>query len=142
MSGTTSSTTITTFRKKTEGSLKKHTALALFLTLSLFSCASVERKETEKLSIKTLNEKCKELVGKKVKLSAKYMGWKCPQNCKNPGITRSDTCFVDSSGCIYAEGLAGLDPLIDKGKIISLEALVKEKRGICYLEVLKEDEVR
>ncbi len=122
--------------------MKKLTVLILFLISSLFSCASVESKKIRKLDLKEINEKCKELVGKEVRLSAKYMGWKCPKNCKNPGITRSDTCFVDSSGCIYAKGLAGLDPLKDKGKIVILEALVKERRGICYLEVLKEDEVK
>ncbi len=113
----------------------------LFLLIPTFTgCASVETNS--KLTIRAIKENCKELVGKRVELLATYMGWSCPRDCKNPGITRSDTCFIDNTGCIYAKGLAGLDPLTDKGKRIELKALVKEKRGTCYLEVLRKDEVK
>ena len=112
-----------------------------FLFIPTFtSCASVE--PNSKLSIRVIKENCKELLGKKVKLFATYMGWSCPRDCKNPGITRSGTCFVDNTDCIYAKGLAGLDPLNDKGKIVKFEALIEEKRGTCYLEVLREDDAK
>ena len=71
-------------------------------------------------------------------LKATYMGWKCPETCKHPGITRSDTCWIDNSGCIYAKGLSGLNPLKDVGKSYTLIAKVSiSKKGICYLEVKK-----
>ena len=66
------------------------------------------------------------------------MGWNCPRNCKNPGITRSDTCWVDNSGCIYAKGLSGLDPLKDINKQYTITAGVYiSKTGVCYLNIKK-----
>ena len=54
------------------------------------------------------------------------------------GVTRSDTCVEDETGCIYLKGTAGLDPLRDRGVKIRLRGVVKETpRGVCYIEVRK-----
>ena len=83
---------------------------------------------------------CDRLVGKEVFLDGVvYAGWSCPGNyCRNPGVTRSDTCVEDETGCIYLKGTAGLDPLRDRGVKIRLRGVVKETpRGVCYIEVRK-----
>ncbi len=115
------------------------------VTIFLFSsCASVKvsgETRVRLMKIGTIERKCESLKGKKVVIRAKFMGWNCPKECKNPGITRSDTCFVDSTGCIYAEGLAG-DPLTERGKEYLVKAIVMKRKNTCYLKVLGKDEVR
>ncbi len=113
--------------------------------LLLLSCASVKVNGEANLrltKIGTIEKRCQELEGKEVVIRAKYLGWSCPKECKNPGITRSDTCFTDDTGCIYAYGLAGLDPITDRGKVFTVKAKVLKKGNTCYLKVLKRDEVR
>jgi hypothetical protein len=82
-------------------------------------------------------KECSKLRGKEVELRVVYRGWNCPKNCKHPGLTRSDTCFTDSTGCIYAYGNGGLDPVTDVGKEVTIKAIVNERNGVCYLKVVK-----
>jgi hypothetical protein len=86
---------------------------------------------------------CDDLEGKKVAVRAVYEGWHCIEGCIHPGLTRSDTCVMDSSGCIYLKGTGGLDPIMDRGKEVFFRAVVrKTSKGICYLEVQSIDEIR
>ncbi|WP_456342104.1 hypothetical protein [Thermovibrio sp.] len=125
--------------------MKEELIAIMGIVLGFSSCASVQVNGEAKLrlmKIGSIEKECKKLEGKRVVIKAKYMGWSCPEECKNPGITRSDTCFVDDSGCIYAYGLAGLDPITDRGKEYTVEAEVLRKGETCYLKVLKRNEVR
>ena len=98
------------------------------------SCQSYKSQ----IDIGYILKNCQTLKGKELVLKATYMGWHCPKNCKHPGITRSDTCWVDNSGCIYAKGLSMLDPFRDKGKKFMVEARVEETpKEVCYLKVYK-----
>jgi len=120
--------------------------LILCLTVALLSsCASVKvngEADLRLMKIGTIKRECSELAGKRVVLRAKFMGWNCPADCVPPGLTRSDTCFVDDTGCIYAYGLAGLDPIFDRGKEFTLKAEVLKRGEVCYLKVLERNEVR
>jgi predicted RNA-binding Zn-ribbon protein involved in translation (DUF1610 family) len=81
---------------------------------------------------------CDTLIGKEVELKATYKGWHCPKNCRNPAITRSDTCWIDNTGCIYSVGFGGLSPLKDVGQTHIIRAIVeKTANGICYLKITK-----
>jgi len=120
--------------------------IPLLLALLLFtSCASVGvtgegRIRLEKIG--TIEKKCQELNGEIVKIRAKFMGWGCPPECGGPPVTRSDTCFIDDTGCIYAYGRAGLDPITDKGKELTVTAKVVYSQGKCYIKVIETDEVK
>ena len=106
-----------------------------FFSLLIFSCNYGSQNF---ISIKKLIEDCREFTGKSIVLKAKYLGWNCPQTCKHPGLTRSDTCIEDGSGCIYLYGFGGLNPLKDKGSIHTFYGVVKKSRsGVCYIEVKK-----
>ena len=125
--------------------MKKALISIIAILLNLSSCASVQvngEARVRLMKIGSIEKECRELEGKRVVIKAKYMGWRCPEECRNPGITRSDTCFVDDSGCIYAYGLAGLDPITDRGKEYIVEVEVLRKGDTCYLRVLKRNEVR
>jgi hypothetical protein len=101
----------------------------------LISC-SVTQKQTNSPSIGYILQNCKSLKGKEVELIATYKGWHCPANCSNPGITRSDTCWLDNTGCIYSKGFGGLNPLKDTNQVFKIRAIVDiTSNGICYLEV-------
>jgi hypothetical protein len=101
----------------------------------LISC-SVTQKQTNSPSIGYILQNCKSLKGKEVELIATYKGWHCPKNCPNPGITRSDTCWVDNTGCIYSKGFGDLNPLKDINKTYKIRAIVEEsEKGICYLRI-------
>jgi hypothetical protein len=116
-------------------------ALAV-LGLSLLSCASaIERPDgaRDAISIKEIRENCSRFIDSEVVLRAKYMGWRCPKECGAPPLTRSDTCLVDESGCIYAYGLMGLDPINDVGKEVEVKAKVLTFGGKCYLKVISRD---
>lgn len=111
----------------------------------LSSCASLQVNGEARLRFLTAGEllkKCSSLTGKEVAVEGTYMGWSCPQNCRHPGITRSDSCLVDSTGCIYISGTGGLDPITDRGKRIRVKGVVSLNRGVCYLKPERVDELR
>ncbi len=88
------------------------------------------------MDIGYLLKNCHSLKGKEITLTATYKGWHCPSNCLHPGITRSDTCWVDNSGCIYSKGFGNLNPLKDTDKLYQIRAVVNTNReGVCYLEI-------
>jgi hypothetical protein len=125
--------------------MKRLFALTALGSLLIGSCATVKGNgelnyRFEKVAY-VVNH-CKALKGKEVVLKVTYRGWSCPKECRHPGITRSDSCFVDSTGCIYAYGTGGLDPITDVGKEVIVKATVNEKNGVCYLKVVKVNEVR
>jgi hypothetical protein len=102
--------------------------------LILISCG-VLQNQTKYTSIASILNNCNSLKGKKVELIATYKGWHCPKNCPNPGITRSDTCWVDNTGCIYSKGFGGLNPLKDVNRTYKLQAIIKSNNRTCYLEI-------
>jgi len=116
----------------------------LFLILS--GCSSVQMNGETRIRIENISSilnNCSSLIGKTVTVKAEYKGWDCPSGCKNPGITRSDSCIVDKTGCIYLMGTGKLNPIIDKNKIFLFRAEVETtKDGTCYLKVVKSNEVR
>lgn len=115
----------------------------LFLFLS--SCASVQVNGEARIRLSTVSQvlkSCPSLVGEKVVVEGVYMGWSCPEGCRNPGVTRSDACVVDSTGCIYISGTGGLSPVVDRGRHVRVEGIVSEKGGICYLEPERLDVLR
>jgi len=106
------------------------------LTL-LISCAGLSAN-SQKVSVDYILSNCDRLVNKTVQLEARYMGWECPSYCKAPQLTRSDSCVVDSTGCIYVVATGKLNPITDKGKPVVLKAVVKKApNGICYLKVIE-----
>jgi len=119
----------------------KFTLIALFFS----SCSSVTLNGEASFRLETIGnikKNCNRFTGKEVVIRAKYMGWNCPVECRNPGITRSDSCIVDSTGCIYLEATGGLDPLTDRGKRYLFKSIVKKFNNTCYLKVVKADEIR
>ena len=115
------------------------------IVLFFSSCSSVTLNGEARFRLETIGnikKNCNRLTGKEVVIRAKYMGWNCSAECNNPGITRSDSCIVDSTGCIYLRGTGGLNPLIDRGKEFLFKGVVKEFNNICYLKVVKADEIR
>lgn len=116
----------------------------LFAAL-LFGCATVSVNGEANVRLTTVGEvlkNCSLMLGKEVVLEGTFRGWSCPAECRNPGITRSDACITDSTGCIYIAGTGGLDPLTDKGKKVRVLAFVSKKGNICYLKPEKVDELR
>ena len=116
----------------------------IFLTL-LSGCATVNVNGEARVRLFTVGEilkNCPALSGKEVVVEGTYRGWSCPADCRNPGVTRSDVCITDSTGCIYLSGTSGLDPLTDRGKRVRVLALVSRKGSICYLKPEKVDELR
>jgi len=117
-----------------------------FLAIFSFSCAAPTVNGGINLRYEQVGEilkHCDDLEGKKVSVRAVYEGWHCIEECVHPGLTRSDTCVMDSSGCIYLKGTGGLDPIMDRGKEVFFRAVVrKTPKGICYLEVQSIDEIR
>jgi len=104
----------------------------------LTSCSQPQETELKTIPIAEIVKNCHNFKGKTVPLKATYKGWHCPKTCPNPGITRSDTCWVDDSGCIYAKALSHLDPIKDEGKQFLLEAKVDiTPKGVCYIEIPK-----
>ena len=109
--------------------------LFFILSLQVLSCSNAPNNTW---NIRFIKENCNSLLRKDVTLSAKYLGWNCPQTCKHPGLTRSDTCIEDSSDCIYLHGFGGLNPLKDEGSIHIFYGIVKKSpSGVCYIEVKK-----
>ncbi|WP_457681484.1 hypothetical protein [Thermovibrio sp.] len=120
-------------------------ALAALLLLFVSSCGTYQVNGNFKfrlIKIGEVEQECRKFEGKDVYVRAKYLGWSCPPECKAPPITRSDTCFVDETGCIYAYGLGGLDPIKDRGKSYLIKAKVLKKGNRCYLKVISKDEVK
>ncbi len=117
-----------------------------FLAIFSFSCVAPTVNGGINLRYEQVGEilkHCDDLEGKKVAVRAVYEGWHCIEGCVHPGLTRSDTCVMDSSGCIYLKGTGGLDPVMDRGKEVFFRAVVKKTpKGVCYLEVQSVDEVR
>jgi predicted RNA-binding Zn-ribbon protein involved in translation (DUF1610 family) len=106
----------------------------------IFSCSASFNSSDEALNtpLEVLVKNCDNYVGKKVKLKATYLGWNCPKNCSNPGITRADTCIQQKQYCIYLLGFGGLNPLKDKNSKHTFYGIVKKnQKGVCYIEVLK-----
>ena len=119
--------------------------VSLLFFLIFFSCGTVRVNGEANFCLITVGEllkNCPSLLGKEVVVEGTYRGWNCPAVCRNPGVTRSDVCLVDSTGCIYLSGTGGLDPLTDRGKKVRVEGVVSEKNGICYLEPEGIDELR
>lgn len=116
------------------------------LLLVLFSgCATVRVNGEARVRLLTVGEvlkNCSSLSGKEVLVEGVYRGWSCPVECGNPGVTRSDSCITDSTGCIYIAGTGGLNPLTDKGKTVRVQAVVSKKKNVCYLKPEKVDELR
>ncbi len=116
----------------------------VFLLL-ISSCGSVTLNTEARLKLFTVGEllkNCPSLLGKEVVVEGTYRGWNCPSACRNPGVTRSDVCLVDSTGCIYLSGTGGLDPLTGRGKRVKVVGVVSERNGICYLKPERVDELR
>jgi len=114
--------------------------LFFFPLLLLVSCDIVNQQSNfsivKRPTIKTISDNCSYFSNKQVVIRATYLGWDCPRECKAPGLTRSDTCIKDNSGCIYLYGLGGLNPLKDKGSIHTFYGIVKKSpSGVCYIEV-------
>ena len=120
--------------------------LLFFIPLILISsCASLKVNGEARFRLETIGsilKRCDSLQNQKVIVRAKYMGWNCSAECSNPGITRSDSCIVDSTGCIYLRGTGGLNPLIDRGKEFLFKGVVEKFNNTCYLKVVKADEIR
>ena len=122
------------------------TRLALLLLLLFFSSCGTVRVNGEAnfrlITVGELLKNCPSLLGEEVIVEGTYRGWNCPSACRNPGVTRSDVCLVDSTGCIYLSGTGGLDPLTDRGKRVKVVGVVSERNGICYLKPERVDELR
>jgi len=123
----------------------KKVALGLIGLALTASCSTVQvngeaRVRLEKIG--SIERNCQELSGQVVKLRARFMAWNCPPECGAPPKTRSDVCLVDDTGCIYAYGTGGFDPVLDKGKEFLITAQVVWEGGKCYLKVLDRDEVK
>jgi len=123
----------------------KRVLLGLLGVALTASCSTVQvngeaRVRLEKIG--TVKRQCRELNGQVVKIRAKFMGWSCPPECGAPPKTRSDACLVDETGCIYAYGTGGFDPILDRGKEFTVTARVLREGEKCYLKVLERDEVR
>ena len=116
------------------------------VSLSAFSCVSPTVNggiNVRYEQVGNVIKNCSSLENKLVTVKGVYKGWNCSENCKHPDLTRSDTCIVDSSGCIYLKGTGGLDPIMDRGKEVFFRAVVKKSpNGVCYLEVKSIDEIR
>jgi len=95
-------------------------------------------------SIGNITRHCQNFAGRKVTVKAKYLGWNCPPECRHPGLTRSDSCIADQTGCIYLYGTGGLDPISDREKFFVFRGTVKKSphQTTCYIEVDKVDEVK
>ncbi|WP_163328520.1 hypothetical protein GFV12_02860 [Desulfurobacterium thermolithotrophum] len=123
----------------------KKLAFLFTLLITSFSCASFKVNGEATFRLETIGnilKRCNSFENQKVALRAKYLGWNCPAECKNPGITRSDSCIVDSTGCIYVRATGGLNPITDKRKEYIFKGIVKKFKNTCYLEVVETDEVR
>ncbi|ADU96954.1 hypothetical protein [Thermovibrio ammonificans] len=112
-------------------------AAAALALLIITGCGSVQVNSEARfrVTVGEILKECPKLKGKEVVVTGTYKGWDCPPDCKNPGITRSDSCISDGTGCIYLRGTGGFDPLLDRGKKVEVTAVVKEKKGTCYLVV-------
>lgn len=120
---------------------------SIFVVLLLFlsSCASVQVNGEARVRLSTVSQvlkNCPSLVGERVVIEGVYRGWSCPEGCRNPGVTRSDACIVDSTGCIYISGTGGLSPVMDRGKLVRVEGVVSKKGEICYLKPERLDVLR
>ncbi len=110
--------------------------LVLFAVV-LAACAPAGDK---RVSLKVIKENCREYAGKVLEVKVKYLGWRCPESCGAPPLTRSDACVSDGTTCLYLRGTGGLNPLRDCGKNVTLKVRVKQNpKGGCYLEVLPEE---
>jgi hypothetical protein len=119
--------------------------LLLLLTGFLHSCMSTNVSEEIKLTaISEVKKNCYSLKGKEVFLKAEYLGWKCTKDCKHPGLTRSDTCIADKSGCIYLFGTGKLNPIVDRGKEFIFKGKVELSpyNNTCYIRVERVNEVK
>ena len=106
--------------------------------IGFFFTACSPQSGVQKVSVSQLVENCDRLLHKEVRFEGTYLGWSCPKNCPNPGVTRSDTCISDGNGCIYMVGTGGLDPLADRGKRVLVEGRVeKTKSGVCYIQPVR-----
>ncbi len=117
----------------------------LLSLLFISSCASLQVNGEARFRLLTAGavlKSCSSLAGKVVAVEGTYMGWNCSKECRHPGVTRSDSCIVDSTGCIYISGTGGLDPVIDRGKRVRVEGIVSLNRGVCYLKPVRVDELR
>jgi len=109
------------------------------------SCSTVQVNGQERIRIETIGKikkECPQLKERVVKIRAKFLGWSCPSECGAPPKTRSDVCLADESGCIYAYGSGGFDPILDKNKEFLVTAKVVWEGNKCYLKVLRKDEVK
>jgi hypothetical protein len=123
----------------------KRAAIGLIGLALTASCSTVQVNGEAGLrpeKVGRIQKHCQELRGQVVKLRARFMGWNCPPECGAPPKTRSDVCLIDDTGCIYAYGTGGFDPVLDKGKEFLITAKVVWEGGKCYLKVLDSDEVR
>lgn len=117
--------------------------LFLLILTMFFSCGSVKVNGESRFRLETIGNILKNCSkNQKVVVRAKYLGWRCPADCKNPGITRSDSCIADSTGCIYLMGRGNLDPITDRRKAYIFKGIVGKFRNVCYLKVLKADELK
>ncbi|NIA12410.1 MAG: hypothetical protein GWP10_22515 [Nitrospiraceae bacterium] len=119
--------------------------LILFCLILLSSCASVKVNGQTRLRLETIGDiqkRCKSLKGQTMIIDARYLGWNCPEDCKNPLITRSDSCIKDSTGCIYILGTGNLNPITDRGKLFRFKVQPDIRKGICYLKVIAVHEIK
>jgi hypothetical protein len=124
--------------------MKFRVFLLLPLILSAFTLGGCAKPEgaNNGTDVAFVKKHCSELLNKKVRLTVVYEGWNCPPSCKHPGLSRSDSCVKDNTGCIYLASTGGLNPIGDKGKKFRIEAVVKRaSNGVCYLKVLKVERV-
>ena len=72
--------------------------------------------------------------GKAVTLSGEYRGWE--PGYGSPPVTRSDWVLRDETGGIYVTGKVspGLDPVKDRGEMITVHGVVRVKDGQAYIE--------
>jgi len=112
--------------------------VSLVSSLLFSSCSTVHFQGNATFDIASIVNSCDKYLNREVTLRATYMGWSCPPECKHPGLTRSDTCIEDETGCIYLLSTGKLDPIRDKGKEYTFTAVVKKApNGVCYLKVIR-----
>jgi len=69
-------------------------------------------------------------------ISGEYRGWEGGYG--SPPVTRSDWVIKDATGGIYVTGQspAGLDPVADRGKSVTVTGTIRVKNGKPYIEAI------
>lgn len=109
--------------------------MVLCLLVSFAACAVGERiMDGERVSIADITSHPTEYEGQTVTVSGEYRGWESGHG--SPPVARSDWVVKDETGSIFVTGRipAGLDPVRDRGKAITVHGIVRIKDNQAYIE--------